>query len=114
MATLPHLTQKEQEKLAVITDAISGKITKTQASLMLGISTRQVKRLKRKILEHGSLAIIHRLKGRSSNHHINPLVKEDVLDTIENTMQILNQHLLQKNWKNIMVFISVVKQHAGG
>ena len=83
MATLPHLTQREQGKLAVITDAISGKITKTQASLMLGISTRQVKRLKRKILEHGSLAIIHRLKGRSSNHHINPLVKEDVLDTIE-------------------------------
>jgi len=83
MATLPHLTKKEQEKLAFITDAISGKITKAQASLMLGISTRQVKRLKRKILEHGGLAIIHQLKGRSSNHSIDPLVKEDVLDTIK-------------------------------
>jgi hypothetical protein len=77
-----RLTQKEQEKFAIITDALSGKITKAQAAVMLGISTRQIKRLKGQIREHGSVAVIHKLKGKESNHHIQKDIKENVLTVI--------------------------------
>lgn len=37
MASL-SLTQREQEKFAIITDILSGKMTKAQAAVLLGIS----------------------------------------------------------------------------
>lgn len=76
------LTQKEQERLSVITDTLSGKITKAQAATILGISTRQVKRLKSKVRENGATAVIHQLKGKVSNHHIADFIKEKALTTI--------------------------------
>lgn len=59
MATGSDLTKREQEKLAVINDCLSGSITKAQAATMLGISPRQIKRLKSKVRENGAEAIIH-------------------------------------------------------
>lgn len=83
MAAKPHLTKREQEKLAVITDALSGKITKAQAAIILGISTRQVKRLKSKVRESGALAVVHKLKGKQSNHQIDQIIKEQALTVIK-------------------------------
>jgi hypothetical protein len=77
------LTSKEQEKLTVITDCLDGRITKAQAAVILGISTRQVKRLKSKIRKYGALAVIHQLKGKQSNHHIDESVKEKTLAVIK-------------------------------
>lgn len=79
-----QLTKKEQERLAVIVinETLSGSITKAQAAVMLGISTRLVKRLKSKIRENGSLAIVHQLKGKQSNHHIADTVKKEALQVI--------------------------------
>lgn len=82
MAEKTQLTRREQEKLAVINDALSGKITKAQAAAMLGISPRQVKRLKSKVRENGALAVIHKLKGKQSNHHIEEEIKEKALRVI--------------------------------
>lgn len=78
-----RLNQREQEKLTVITDALSGKLTKTQAALMLGISTRQVKRLKSRMRKEGALAVVHQLKGKKSNHHIEECIKEKALTVIK-------------------------------
>ena len=78
-----QLTQREQEKLVVIIDTLSGKITRAQAAAMLDISPRQVKRLKNKVREQGYLAVIHKLKGRQSNHHIEESVKEQALTVIK-------------------------------
>lgn len=77
------LTQQEQEKLDIINDTLSGKLTKAQAAVMLGISTRQIKRLKKKVREEGHTAVIHHLKGKQSNNHIDPLVKEKALNVIQ-------------------------------
>lgn len=78
-----RLTSKEQEKLIVITDCLSGKITKAQAATVLGMSTRQVKRLKNTVRNNGALAVIHWLKGKQSNHHIEEAVKEKTLTVIK-------------------------------
>lgn len=83
MAAESNLTKREQEKLAVITDCLGGKITKGQAATILGISPRQVKRLKSKVRENGALAVIHRLKGKQSNHRVDVLIKDNALAIIK-------------------------------
>lgn len=80
-----QLTQKEQDKLTIISDAQAGKLTNAQAAVMLGISVRQVKRLKSKVRENGALAVIHKLKGRQSNHRIAEEIKEKALTVISQT-----------------------------
>ncbi|MGH2611597.1 MAG: ISNCY family transposase, partial [Rhabdochlamydiaceae bacterium] len=77
------LTQREQEKLDIITHCLSGKLTKTQAALMLGMSTRQVKRLKSSVRKDGASAVIHQLKGKQSNHHIDEDIKKKALAVIK-------------------------------
>lgn len=77
------LTQREQERLAIISSTLSGTRTNDQAAKMLGISTRQIKRLKKKVRAEGAIAVIHQLKGRPSNHHLEPSIKEKALSVIE-------------------------------
>ena len=81
--TKQNLTRREEEKLTIINDCISGKITKAQAATMLGISPRQVKRLKSKVREEGAEAVIHHLKGKQSNHHIEQTIKEKAINVIK-------------------------------
>ena len=83
MSDQPILSEKQQQKFETITAAIQNKITKGQAAKLLGISPRQVKRLKQNVRAYGKVAVVHKLKGRISNHHIPLLVKEEVVRTIK-------------------------------
>lgn len=78
-----QFTQKETEKLQIINQAIAGTITNGKAAVMLGISIRQIKRLKKKVRVDGSTAVVHKLKGKQGNHHIDPTVKEKALVAIK-------------------------------
>lgn len=49
---------------------------------MLDITPRQVQRLKKSVKRFGPEAVIHKLKGKTSNHHIEISVKEQVLKRI--------------------------------
>lgn len=71
--------QKEQAKFAVINQALQGEITNGKAAVLLGISSRQVKRLKKKVREEGKHGVLHKLKGETSNHHIDSLIKQKAL-----------------------------------
>ena len=77
------LTAREQEKVAIIILSIEGKITNDQAAKQLQLSVRQVQRVKVQIRKEGSFAVVHKLKGRQSNHHIEESVKEQALAAIK-------------------------------
>ena len=79
------LTSKEQYKLDVLTKVINKEIKPGQAAMMLGISPRQVRRLKIAVLDNGTQAVIHKLKGKLGNHHIDAALKEKVLTVIRET-----------------------------
>ncbi len=78
-----ELTQTEAEKLHIIQQARAGLLTNEKAALMLGITIRQVQRLKKKVRLEGKTAVIHKLKGKQSNHHIDPAIKEKALTMIK-------------------------------
>src|SRR5260370_24757592 len=77
------LTQKEEEKLSIIYQTIQGTVTIAQAATMLSISPRQIKRLKKKVRTEGEAAVVHKLKGQQSNHHVDEAVKETALTIIQ-------------------------------
>lgn len=77
------LTAKEQTRLDVIKRLLSKEITNGLAAKMLGISGRQVKRLKKRVKNEGEQAVIHGLKGNLGNHHIADAVKQKALSVIK-------------------------------
>lgn len=84
MADIIH-TSEEQYKLDVITKILKKEIKPGMAAKLLGISTRQVRRLKKNVSQDGISAVVHKLKGKRSNHHIDPLIKEKVLAVLNKT-----------------------------
>ncbi|MBI3069675.1 MAG: ISNCY family transposase [Candidatus Levybacteria bacterium] len=76
------LTQQEQEKLEIINKTLRGELSNGQAARMLNVSPRQVKRLKKKVREEGQDGVVHRLKRKTSNHHIDYMIKEKALAVI--------------------------------
>lgn len=76
------LTPQEQYKLDIVTQVRKKQIKPGLAAKLLGISPRQVRRLCVAIRYHGEEAVVHKLKGKISNHHIDLSVKEQVLSVI--------------------------------
>lgn len=78
-------TSEEQYKFNVITKVLKKEIKPGLAAKLLGISTRQVRRLKISVREYGVSATVHKLKGKPGNHHIDLMVKKKALTAIKAT-----------------------------
>lgn len=61
------MSQKERDRLKVLTEAKDKLITQKQAAEQLQLSERQVRRLIRSLRQIGDRAVLHGLRGRSSN-----------------------------------------------
>lgn len=65
-----NMTQKEITRLRVINQTIDGVLTIREAAELLGLSERQVLRLKKGVVEEGPAFIIHKNRGRKPKHAI--------------------------------------------
>ena len=80
---ITNLTDEEQLKLKVIESLLQKKIKTKQVGKILHLSTRQVRRLKNKVKKDGMVAVVHGLKSRISNNHIDFSIKNKVIETIK-------------------------------
>lgn len=64
------MSQKERDRLKVLDEASKGQITQKQAAMQLRISARQVRRLLQRLGQVGDRAVVHGLRGRTSNRRI--------------------------------------------
>lgn len=78
-------TPEEQYKFDVIIKVLKKEIKPGLAAKLLSISTRQIRRLRISVKEHGMSAAVHKLKGKPGNHHIDPLIKKKALTAIKET-----------------------------
>jgi transposase len=74
------MTRKEMTRYDVIRKAIGGVVTVKEAAEALGMSERQVKRLKKKVGEGGAGALIHGNKGRTPKHSVSEETKEEIVE----------------------------------
>jgi len=66
------MTSQEIDKLRVIRQVLEHTLRWREAAGQLGVSVRQIARLCRRIRTDGNRGIVHRLRGRSSNHRLPP------------------------------------------
>ena len=64
------MSQKEVHRFEVIKRVMAGGVEQGQAAQLLGLSTRQVKRLCRSVRERGAQSLISTKRGRPSNRRI--------------------------------------------
>lgn len=68
------MNDNERKKYEVIGKVIKGKMTRKEASIELGLSLRQIDKLKRKYVAGGETGFIHGNRGKD-----NPNKKDDKL-----------------------------------
>ena len=62
------LSARELKQHGIIAKTLEGKFTNRQAAKELGITMRQVKRLKLKVREDGAKGLAHKNRGRIPNN----------------------------------------------
>lgn len=77
------LTNQELKKLDIVNRLIRGQINGTQASELLHLSIRQVKRLKARVLTDGSKAVAHRNRGQESHNSMSHDERELIVELLK-------------------------------
>ncbi len=74
-----EMSQRERDILKVMSGVLKGERTQQEAARLLDLSTRQIRRLQRKLEAGGDQAIVHGLRGKPSNHQGDARLKRSVL-----------------------------------
>jgi transposase len=91
------LSQKELQRVAVISRCVKGELACARAAELLSLSVRQIKRLKKRMREDGEAALAHANRGRPSHRRLPDAVIERVLRLARGTYAGFNdQHLCEK------------------
>lgn len=77
------LSKKERDRIRVIHDIERGRLKSMEAAMVLGISTRQLRRVRRRYKEEGDKGLMHRSRGRPSSNRIADDVRERAIEIIE-------------------------------
>jgi hypothetical protein len=73
------MSTRERDRLKVLHEVKQGHLRQVEAARRLRLSTRQVRRLERRVAAEGDGGVIHRLRGRPSNRQIASAVEQRVL-----------------------------------
>jgi transcriptional regulator GlxA family with amidase domain len=73
------LTRKQLNKLDIINKAIARFITAAEAASALGLSERQVQRLKKKVRELGPAAVVHKNSLQSAHNALSSETLNEIL-----------------------------------
>jgi len=84
-----EMSQRERDRLKVMTPVMSGERTQGEAARLLELSERQVRRIQRRLEAGGDTAIIHGLRGRPSNRRHEPSWRRQVVDACRETLAAL-------------------------
>lgn len=74
------MSREEARRLHIIHQALSKKISQTEAASLINLSDRQIRRMIKRIRKEGDEGICHRSRGTTSNHRIPKRIKEKTLN----------------------------------
>lgn len=84
MKGIISMSNKEADRVGIIQRLINHEIRQRHAAGILGISTRQVKRLVREYHRHGTAGLVHKGRGKVSNRAISEEEKKQMINIISN------------------------------
>jgi len=74
------MSRKEIKRLQVIRKVIDKQIKQREAAEYFGISSRQVRRIVKRVLKDGEEGVVHKLRGKEGNRKIGSGFKQKVLE----------------------------------
>lgn len=88
------LSQKELQRVAVITSCVKGDLACARAASLLKLTPRHVKRLKSRLRQGGEAALAHASRGRPSPRRLPDRVRDRILHLARTTYVGFNDHHL--------------------
>jgi transposase len=88
------LSQKELQRVAVISSCVKGDLACARAASLLNLTPRHVKRLKSRLRQGGEAALAHASRGRPSHRRLPQRVRERILHLARTTYVGFNDHHL--------------------
>ena len=73
------MSQRERDVLKVMAPVREGKRTQAEAARLLKRSVRQIRRIQRRLEEEEDVGVVHGLRGRPSNHRLDPGIRSQAL-----------------------------------
>jgi len=73
------MSRRETKRLHIIHQTLDKRITQAKAAELVGLSSRQLRRMIKRVREEGDTGIGHRSRGKASNRRLSPKVKDKVL-----------------------------------
>ncbi len=95
------LSQKELNRVTVIADCVKGMTGVRRAAALLGLSPRQVKRLKLRYRLWGAAAMAHAGRGRASPRRLPEPVRQRILQLARTTYVGFNDHHLTEKLREV-------------
>lgn len=80
------MSRRELDRAQIVGKVVEGRLTQANAAQALKLSVRQVKRLCAKFREEGPTGLRHGLRGRASNHQLDPRVLETALNALNDPL----------------------------
>ena len=77
------MSMKETERIAIMDAVIAKRIKQKHASLQLGISVRQVRRMVKRYKREGTLGLVHKSRGCIGNRAFAPEKKQHIITRIK-------------------------------
>jgi transposase len=90
------LSQKELQRVSVISACIKGDMACARAAGLLCLSVRQIKRLKKRMREDGEAALAHANRGRPSHRRLPDTVRQLIVELSRGIYAGFNDHHLQE------------------
>jgi transposase len=88
------LSQKELQRVAVITSCVKGNLACARAASLLDLTPRHLKRLKARLRQGGEAALAHASRGRPSPRRLPDRVRDRILHLARTTYAGFNDHHL--------------------
>lgn len=77
------MSTKEANRITILEKVMKKEMKQNRAATLLGLSTRQVRRLTRKYKRDGAKGIMHQLRGIPSNHRIDEQTLDEAVKTVK-------------------------------
>jgi len=88
------LNASEQRRVVVLNQLESGALVTREAGQLLGLSERQVRRMRSRYREQGAVALVHGNRGRPAHNAVSEETEQRVLELARTTYQGFNQQHL--------------------
>ncbi len=77
------MSQRERDRLKVVEQLKKGCLKQQEVAALLGLTTRQVRRILRRYEKEGDKGLVHRLRNRTSNRKILDRLRRQMLGRIK-------------------------------